>query len=771
NPRSTVGTITEILDHLRLLYARLGQPHCPSCGDPIQSRTVEQIVDAAYHLWTGKSVLVAAPIVLERKGEYRKELTDLREQGFVRARIDGVVRRLDEDIRLARYERHTVEVVYDRIQLEPAKRSRFSESVEKALAVGSGLVDLVVDDEAHLWSSRFACPKCDVNVPELEPRLFSFNSPQGACPRCDGLGRARTVDPDRLVPDPSLTLREGAIATLTKNGVILYAKINLEELEELGKDVGFDLDTPWREIDESARHALLYGTADRRARVGGTGPARHWRQRQKERKKEKQKARRGRKTRRAFPGIVHRMEEHFRESGSNYMERYLRSGECPDCEGSRLRAEPRSILFRDRGIDELCRMTVGDARAYFDALDFSPSEEVVGQPIAKEIRHRLEFMEKVGLGYLALDRSADTLSGGEAQRIRLASQLGSGLRGVLYVLDEPSIGLHARDNLAMLETLRKLRDLGNSVIVVEHDEETIEAADFVVDIGPGAGVHGGRLVAAGPVHAVRDEPESITGQFLSGARAIEIPRQRRTAGAAVLRVRGARQHNLQNLSVEFPLGLFVAVTGVSGSGKSTLVDKILVRASLEHLGYETEPPGDHDGIDGLEEIDKIIEIDQSPIGRTPRSNPGTYTKVFDEIRQLYAAMPEAKVRGYDKGRFSFNVKGGRCEGCGGAGVITVSMQFLADVVVPCEECNGRRYNRETLEVTYRGKSISDVLDMPIEEAHDFFRDIPKIHRTLSTLVDVGLGYVALGQPSTTLSGGEAQRVKLSHELRKSATGR
>ncbi|MEM7260894.1 MAG: excinuclease ABC subunit UvrA [Planctomycetota bacterium] len=763
NPRSTVGTITEILDHLRLLFARLGQPHCPECGDEIQSRTVDQIVDAAYLEWSGTDVLVAAPIVLDRKGEYRKELADLRDQGFVRVRIDGEIRRLDEEITLARYERHTIEVVYDRVKLEPSRRSRFSESVEKALDVGNGLVDLVVDGESHLRSSKFACPKCDVNVPELEPRLFSFNSPHGACPRCDGLGRARTVDVDRLVPDPALSLNDGAIATTNKKGVMQWTQLSLDDLEALGDEYEFDLDTPWEELGDPAQQAILFGTARRTAKVGAPAERRgRWRKKPKKRKRKKDEA---------FPGVVLRMEEAYRKSASASLEKWLRYGECPECEGSRLRAEPRSVLFRDRGIDLYSKATVDEAKTLFAELELSEIEAPVGRPVVREIEHRLEFMSKVGLGYLSLGRSADTLSGGEAQRIRLASQLGSGLRGVLYVLDEPSIGLHARDNRAMLETLRRLRDLGNSVLVVEHDEETIEAADFVVDVGPEAGVHGGRLISAGSVAEVRKNRDSLTGDYLSGRRQIEVPEERRVPSEEAITVRGARQHNLKSVDVAFPLGLFVALTGVSGSGKSTLVHQILVRAAMEYLGLQAEEPGDHDAVDGLEHIDKIIEIDQSPIGRTPRSNPGTYTKVFDEIRALYASTPDAKVRGYDKGRFSFNVKGGRCENCGGAGIISVSMQFLADVQVPCEECGGRRYNAETLEVTYRGRSISDVLDLPIEQALEFFQDIPKIQRTLQTLVDVGLGYVALGQPSTTLSGGEAQRVKLAHELRKSATGR
>ncbi|MEM7166862.1 MAG: excinuclease ABC subunit UvrA [Planctomycetota bacterium] len=715
NPRSTVGTITEILDHLRLLYSRLGTPHCPECGDPITSRTVDQIVDVAYRDWPGQEVLVCAPIILDRKGEYRKELSELREQGFVRARVDGTVHRLDEEIELARYERHTIEVVYDRIRLDPERRPRFTESVEKALALADGLVDLVVNDEQHLLSARFACASCGNSVPELEPRLFSFNS-HGACTACNGLGRGYAVAEESLVPDPELSLSEDAICTFHE-GVCEETGLALDELEELG----FDTEIPWRKIRKATRNKLLFG--DKK----GT-----------------------------FRGLAPQLIEAATWSGARSQPSWLVTERCGVCDGSRLGRPARAVLFRNRNIAEVTAATVGEAEQFFESLQLDGNEALVGAPIVTEVLHRLRFLQSVGLSYLTLERSADTLSGGEAQRIRLASQLGSGLRGVLYVLDEPSIGLHPRDNRALIETLRRLRDLGNTVLVVEHDQETIEAADHIVDVGPGAGSFGGELVASGSLSAVKKTKQSLTGRYLRGLDQIEVPEQRRAPGRGAITIRGARQHNLRNVDVEIPLGAFVGVVGVSGSGKSTLVDQILYRTAMRHVGWLVPPPGEHDDVDGLDAIDKVIRIDQSPIGRTPRSNPGTYTKVFDEIRALFARIPEAKVRGYQKGRFSFNVKGGRCENCGGAGVNTISMQFLASVEVICEECNGRRYTRETLEINYRGLSIYDVLELPISEGAEFFRDLPKIHRVLQTLVDVGLGYVKIGQPSTTLSGGEAQ---------------
>ncbi|MHC4935795.1 MAG: excinuclease ABC subunit UvrA [Planctomycetota bacterium] len=752
NPRSTVGTITEILDHLRLLYARLGTPHCPRCDAVIESHSVDRIVEEAYLDWTGRSITVCAPIVLERKGEYRKELAELRDQGFVRVRIDGEIRRLDEEISLARYERHTIEVVYDRVKLTPDRRTRFSESVEKAVALGEGLVRLLVDDEDHLISSRFSCPSCRVSLPELEPRLFSFNSTQGACERCHGLGRARLAELDAVIPDPDLSLSEGAIALPRKGRSYAHIGLTPAALIERVEEWGGDGETPWRKLKPTVRRRLWSGES------GGS-------------------VTRGRKRRHGvrpgsdFPGLAPLLEEAFATTGAWELMKFLPHRPCPRCEGSRLRPEVLAVRFRERSIHEIVSLTVDEALALFGSLELDDRESAIGKTLFPEIIERLQFLEHVGLGYLSLARSADTLSGGEAQRIRLAGQLGSGLRGVLYVLDEPSIGLHPRDNTALLELLRKLRDKGNSVLVVEHDRETIEAADHVIDVGPGAGVEGGMIVAEGSVTAIRRAPESITGRYLSGRTRIEVPAERRVPGRQKLVVRKAAMHNLKKIDVTFPLGVLTAVTGVSGSGKSTLVQRVLEPAVAAHLGLNTEPAGEHEKILGLQHLDRIIRIDQSPIGRTPRSNPGTYTKVFDEIRDLYASTPEAKTRGYRKGRFSFNVKGGRCEHCGGGGRITIDMQFLASVEVTCEECEGRRYNPETLTVKWRGRSISDVLEMPIAEACEFFTDLPKIHATLQTLVDVGLGYVRIGQPSTTLSGGEAQRVKLASELRKTATGR
>ncbi len=751
NPRSTVGTITEILDHLRLLYARLGTPHCPKCDDVIESHSVDRIVEEAYLDWPGADVMVCAPMILERKGEYRKELGELREQGFVRVRIDGEVRRLDEEITLARYERHTIEVVYDRLKLTPDRRTRFAESVEKAVALAEGLVNLIVDGTAHLISSRFSCSKCRVSLPELEPRLFSFNSTQGACTRCQGLGRARIAHFDAVVPDASLPLSK-AIVLPKKGKNYRYLGVAPSDLNKRITEWGGDPDLPIGKLSAKIRKLLWEGEKGGEVVTG-------------------KKRRHGVKPRGGYPGLAALLEEAWATTGAWELMKFLPHRLCPQCEGTRLRPEVRAVRFRDLSIDQIVNFTTHEAIEFFDGLELQEKERLIGKTLFPEIRERLEFLEKVGLGYLSLARSADTLSGGEAQRIRLAGQLGSGLRGVLYVLDEPSIGLHPRDNRALLDLLRKLRDLGNSVLVVEHDRETIEAADHVIDVGPGAGSNGGMIVAEGTVTSIKKAPDSITGRYLSGKERIEIPDTRRKRTKNRLVVRGAAQHNLKKIDVEFPLGLFIALTGVSGSGKSTLVQRVLVPGVAKHLGLGNELPGEHKKIDGLDHIDRIIRIDQSPIGRTPRSNPGTYTKVFDEIRDLFAKTPEAKTRGYQKGRFSFNVKGGRCEHCGGAGVISIDMQFLASVVVVCEECDGKRYNPETLAVKWRGHSIADILSLPIDEAREFFRDIPKIHQTLEMLVDVGLGYVCIGQPSTTLSGGEAQRVKLASELKKTATGR
>ncbi len=739
NPRSTVGTITEILDHLRLLFARLGIPHCPGCGDAIEGRSREQIVQHSWLQLEGQEVLVCAPIVLERKGEYRKELEQLREQGFVRVRIDGELMRLSDPIALARYERHTIEVVLDKLRLVDGKRGRLAEAVEKALTISDGLVTIVAGEVAHLSSSRFGCPTCSTSLPELEPRLFSFNSAQGACQRCDGLGRRRSPSEHTMVKDASLSILEGALFLRRQGKSIRGLSVAWSVLEKAATLERISLDRPWKKLTPRARKLLLEGAES----VGGKSD---------------------------WPGLIPLVEVAYDLHGGRELERHMPRTECKACGGTRLQEMPRAVRYRGHGIDQLCAMTVDDAHEFFSALELDERELRIGQSLFPEIRARLEFLSRVGLGYLALDRSADTLAGGEAQRIRLASQLGSGLRGVLYVLDEPSIGLHPADNSAMLEILRGLRDLGNSVLVVEHDRETIESADHIIDIGPGAGTAGGELVAEGSVSAVRKVSRSLTGQYLAGIKKIEIPASRRKSKDFV-RIRGARMHNLQDVDVEIPLQSLVVITGASGSGKSTLIQGVLQPAVAEYLELVTEPPGDHDGVDGLEQIDKMIRIDQNPIGRTPRSNPGTYTKVFDDIRDLFSRTAEARARGWKKGRFSFNVKGGRCEACEGAGVITIGMQFMANIEVVCEECNGTRFNAETRSVRWRGHDISEILALSIEEASSLFEDVPQIDRTLRTLLQVGLGYVSLGQPSTTLSGGEAQRVKLATELRKKSTGR
>ncbi len=738
NPRSTVGTITEILDHLRLLYARLGVPHCPECGDEIEGRSREQIVQQCWHSLEGREVLVCAPLVLERKGEYRKELEELKEQGFARVRIDGELMRLSDTITLARYERHTIEVVLDKIRLVEGKRGRLAESVEKALSIADGLVTIVDGETVNLYSSRFGCPSCSISLPELEPRLFSFNSPQGACPRCDGLGRRRSPSEKTLVKDPSLSIADGGLVLRRQGKTIRGISVAWSELEKSASKERISLDRPWIQLTPRARTLLLDGAAS----VGGKSD---------------------------WPGLIPLVEAAYDLHGGKELERMMPRMICKSCDGSRLQTAPRAVLFRDHGIDHVCSMTVDEARKFFADLVLDERELRIGQSLFPEIDARLQFLQKVGLGYLAIGRSADTLSGGEAQRIRLASQLGSGLRGVLYVLDEPSIGLHPSDNKAMLEMLRGLRDLGNSVLVVEHDRETIESADHIIDIGPGAGKDGGQLVAEGSVAAVCKVKRSVTGQYLSGRKKIAIPTTRRVANGS-LKIRGARMHNLQDIDVEIPLQSLVCITGASGSGKSTLIQGILQPALAEHLQLVTEPAGDHDGVDGLDQIDKLIRIDQNPIGRTPRSNPGTYTKVFDDIRDLFSRTPEARARGWKKGRFSFNVKGGRCEACEGAGVNTIPMQFMADIEVTCDECHGTRFNDETRSVRWRGHDVAQVLGLSIEEAAKLFEDVPQIDRTLKTLLDVGLGYISLGQPSTTLSGGEAQRVKLATELRKRSTG-
>ena len=763
NPRSTVGTITEIYDYLRLLWARIGQPHCPVCGEPITKQTPQQIVDRILDLPEGTRFHVLAPVARERKGEYAKLFTDLQSKGFARVRVDGTVYPLSEPPELRRQERHTIEVVVDRLTARPSSRQRMTDSVETALGLADGLVMLDLVDLADgdpgrqpRFSEMLTCPNGHpLAVDEIEPRSFSFNSPFGACPVCAGLGARREVDPELVVPDGSLSLAGGAIAPWAGWKERDYF---LRLLQGAAGARGFDLDTAWDGLPEDARTAVLQGTGDRvhisyRTRAG-----------------------RDRSYFVTYEGVLPWIERRHAEAESDSAREkadgFMRDVPCPACSGTRLRPEVLAVTVQGRSIAEVAALSIGEAARWVQELDLTERERLIGERVLREIRARLGFLADVGLDYLSLDRAAATLAGGEAQRIRLATQIGSGLAGVLYVLDEPSAGLHQRDNRRLIETLLRLRDLGNTLIVVEHDEETIAAADWVVDIGPLAGQHGGRIVVSGTVEELKQSAESITGAYLSGRRKIELPMRRRPRQPGYeLVVEGAREHNLRDIDVAFPLGSFVAVTGVSGSGKSSLVSDVLYPALANRINGAKLPPGRHIRITGMEQVDKVVGVDQSPIGRTPRSNPATYTGVFDHIRRLFAQTAEAKVRGYQPGRFSFNVKGGRCENCLGDGTIRIEMSFLPDVYIPCEVCKGARYNRDTLEVHYKGKTISEVLHMPIEEAAEFFAPIERIARHLRTLVQVGLGYVRLGQPATTLSGGEAQRVKLAAELQKRSTGR
>ncbi|TML32766.1 MAG: excinuclease ABC subunit UvrA [Actinobacteria bacterium] len=754
NPRSTVGTVTEIYDYLRLLYARIGHPHCPVCGRPIAGQSQESIVDQILQLPKGTKFTVNAPVVRDRKGEYKDVFEELRAEGFTRVKVDGEQRLLEEEIVLDKKFKHTIEVVVDRLVMKPDLRQRLAQSVETAAQLAEGLVVVdVIDGESTTFSENFACPEHGVGLPELEPRIFSFNSPHGACPRCTGLGAQQEIDPDLLVPDPSLSISEGALVPWSLGNSSFYESV----IQAIADRYEIDLETPWQDLAEEQQNYFLYGTAGDRVYV-------QYRNRMGRR----------RSYMLAFEGIVASLQRRYRETDSSQqrerIEEYMSFRPCPVCGGARLKPEVLAVTVGEKNIHEFTRMSVQRAIEFLDALQLSETEQLIGARIIKEIRERLTFLENVGVGYLQLDRAAATLSGGEAQRLRLATQIGSQLVGVLYILDEPSIGLHQRDNGKLIGTLERLRDLGNTVLVVEHDEQMMRSADHLVDMGPGAGEHGGHVVAEGSAKAVERARGSVTGEFLSGKREIAVP-ERRDEDLGSFWIRGATMHNLKNIDVEFPVGKLVCVTGVSGSGKSTLVNEIVYKALANRLHRMRVKPGDHLGCEGIECFDKVIDIDQSPIGRTPRSNPATYTDIFTPIRELYSLTPEAKVRGYKPGRFSFNVRGGRCETCKGDGTIKIEMHFLPDVYVPCETCGGKRYNRETLEVRFKGKSIADVLEMSVEEALRFFAKIPKLRRRLQTLHDVGLDYVKLGQPATTLSGGEAQRVKLAKELGKIATGR
>lgn len=756
NPRSTVGTVTEIYDYLRLMYSKIGVPHCPNCGKEIHTQTIDQVVDAIMAK-DGAKLQIMAPVVRSRKGEHIKMLDDLTKQGYVRVRVDGEIRELSDDIRLDKKKKHSIEVVVDRIKVREDIKSRLTDSLETAFKLGDNMVIIndVDDGSDELYSQNYACTDCNISIEEMAPRMFSFNSPFGACDSCLGLGVINKIDEDLIVPDKKLSLNQGAIKIMGWN--MNSDSMARVYLEALSKEVGFSLNTPFCDLSKEARNAVLYGYNKKKIHVkmeSGNGKWEHDV---------------------TFQGIIPTIERRNKETTSDSMKQYygdfMSESECPECHGQRLSKAALSVTVGGKNIHEVCCMSVENAKKFFEDLQLTEKESIIAKAILKEVRERLSFLCQVGLHYLTLGRSAGSLSGGEAQRIRLATQIGSGLVGVLYILDEPSIGLHQRDNRRLLDALKRLRDLGNTLIVVEHDEETMEEADYIVDIGPKAGVHGGEVIFAGSVEDIKKCDASITGQYLSGERKIDTPKERNVPDGRFLKVVGACENNLKNIDVEIPIGLITCVTGVSGSGKSTLVNQILYRVLARDLNRARTKPGKYKSIQGLEYLDKVIAIDQTPIGRTPRSNPATYTGLFDNIRAVFATTPDAQMRGYKTGRFSFNVKGGRCEACKGDGILKIEMHFLPDVYVPCDVCGGKRYNRETLEVKFKGKSIYDVLDMTVENALEFFKAIPSIKNKLQTLYDVGLGYIKLGQNSTQLSGGEAQRVKLATELSRRSTGK
>lgn len=761
NPRSTVGTVTEIYDYLRLLWTRIGKPHCPKCGKEIKQQTIDQIIDQLMELGEGMRLQILAPVVRARKGEYVKVFEDARKSGYVRARVDGNLYDLSEEIKLEKNKKHTIEIIVDRIVIKPDIIRRLTDSVETAASLAGGIViaDIVSENREIIFSQNYACEDCGISLEELSPRMFSFNTPYGACPACDGLGIQMLIDPELIVPDDSLSINAGAV-TASGWGIGGGDSIAKMYFDALSKKYGFSLNTPYRELPDEVKNIIMYGTKGENLEL-------HY-------DRERKSGSFSGKFSRPFEGICRNLERRYQETQSQSMrdeiQECMSEIRCPECNGKRLRKEALAVTINDINIAQLCDMSVSEAIDFVDSLTLTEKEKIIAERILKEIKVRLGFLRNVGLQYLTLSRSAVTLSGGESQRIRLATQIGASLMGVLYILDEPSIGLHQRDNEKLLKTLQELRDIGNTLIVVEHDEDTIRAADFVVDIGPKAGAHGGEVVCAGSVEDICACDRSLTGQYLSGKRKIPVPSARRKAEKGFITVLGARENNLKGIDVSFPKGVVTCVTGVSGSGKSSLVNEILYKTIAQQKNRAKVKPGKCDGVTGLEDIDKVIDIDQSPIGRTPRSNPATYTGLFNDIRELFAATEDAKLRGYNSGRFSFNVKGGRCEACKGDGLQKIEMHFLPDVYVPCDVCGGKRYNRETLEVRYKGKNIYEVLDMTVEEACEFFTNIPKIKGKLDTLNEVGLGYIKLGQSSTTLSGGEAQRVKLATELSKRSTG-